>query len=98
MNANFVSKLTFRGGASGRTRTYNPSVNRCDPSFFLWQNSQFFLLYMCDDFEAGRGKNPNFNEMKREGGKRSIGRFKLDYCRNRGINGTDKGIFAGFKH
>ena len=27
MNANFVSKLAFRGGASGRTRTYNPSVN-----------------------------------------------------------------------
>ena len=49
-------------------------------------------------FEAGRGKNPNFNEMKREGGKRSFGGIKLDYCRNRGINGTDKGIFAGFKH
>ena len=51
MNANFVSKLAFRGGASGRTRTYNPSVNRCDPSFFLWQKFKFFLLYMCDDFE-----------------------------------------------
>ena len=38
-------------GASGRTRTYNPSVNRCDPSIFLWQKLQFFLLYMCDDFE-----------------------------------------------
>ena len=47
MNANFVSKSAFRGGASGRTRTYNPSVNRCDPSIFLWQKLQFFLLYIC---------------------------------------------------
>ena len=27
MNGNFVSKLPSIGGASGRTRTYNPSVN-----------------------------------------------------------------------
>ena len=48
-------------------------------------------------FEAGRGKIPNFNEMKQEGGKRSFGGFKLDYCRNRAVDGTDKGIFAEFQ-
>ncbi len=43
------SPCTFQcrvSGASGRTRTYNPSVNRCDPSIFLWQKLHFFY-YIC---------------------------------------------------
>ena len=43
MNANFVSKLAFRGGASGRTRTYNPSVNS---SSKIEGCTTFYLLYV----------------------------------------------------
>ena len=49
-------------------------------------------------FEAGRGKNPNFREVKREDEKLRFGGFVQDNCRNQGIIGTDKAIFAGFHH
>ena len=42
-NANFVSKLAFRGGSPGRARTYNNSVNsRAENGRSL----SFFLLYV----------------------------------------------------
>ena len=44
MNANFVSKLAFRGGASGRTRTYNPSVN----SRMFVQHRKTVSTIICD--------------------------------------------------
>ena len=50
------------------------------------------------EFEAGRGKNTNFREVKREGEKRGFGCRALDYCRMQGVIGADKGIFAGFHH
>ena len=43
-NANFVSKLAFRGGASGRTRTYNPSVN----SRMFVQHRKTVSTIICD--------------------------------------------------
>ena len=49
-------------------------------------------------FEVGRGKNPNFREMKRAVRKPRFGVFKPDNCRNQGINGIVKGIFARFHH
>jgi len=41
-----------------------------------------------------RTKNPNFREMKREERKRGFRGFNPDNCRNQGIIGTNKGIFA----
>jgi hypothetical protein len=50
------------------------------------------------DYGTGGSKNPNFSEMKQEWRKRGFDRFRCDSCRNKGINGTDKDIFAGFQH
>ena len=47
-------------------------------------------------FEAVRGKNPNFREVKRDGEKRGFGACESDYCRNWGNTGEKKGVFARF--
>ena len=44
MNANFVSKLAFRGGSPGRARTYNPSVN----SRMFVQHRKTVSTIICD--------------------------------------------------
>ena len=49
-------------------------------------------------FEASGGKNPNFREVKREGGKRRFGACESDYCRNLGNTGEKKGVFARFRY
>jgi len=49
-------------------------------------------------FEVGRSKNPNFREVKQKGRKQIFGRLKPDNCRNQGVDGTEKGIFAGFQY
>ena len=49
-------------------------------------------------FEAGKGKNPNFREVKREGEKRRFGAYESDYCRNRGDMREGKDTFARFRH
>ena len=49
-------------------------------------------------FEVGRSKNPNFREVKQKGRKQIFGRLKPDNCRNQGVDGTEKGIFAGFQN
>ena len=49
-------------------------------------------------FEAGRGKNPNFREVKRGGEKRRFGAYESDYCRNWCNAGENKGVFARFHY
>jgi hypothetical protein len=50
------------------------------------------------DFDAKRGKNPNFSEMKPEAEKRRFGTCKSDYCKNQGATGERKGLFARFEY
>ena len=49
-------------------------------------------------FEAGRSKNPDFREVKQKGRKQIFGILKPGNCRNQGVDGTEKGIFAGFQY
>jgi len=46
------------------------------------------------DFDARRGKNPNFNEMKPEAEKRRFGTCKSDYCKNQGAMRGEKGLIC----
>ena len=49
-------------------------------------------------FEARKGKNPNFREVKREGERRQFGAYVGGYCRIESSKGDNRAIFAGFHH